>query len=318
MKITDIICEDATPGGTNDYQKMMAFVKANNIQGLPPGQQIALALFRELERQKQRNDDLDSELKAAEQRIDVAARSGEMQKQAIGQQQAELEKERGAIEKLDTATGERERASRQQLQSLAQRLEAVKNKPGVDPAMAERLENEIAELRKKGMAADRVADLERSISAIQQKTQVDKDTMNDLIDRINDAEVMGQEIEKTKTAARDQIEQLRKQLAHMQEIDKGLLSGDYEHDEAIGKLQLRIDALTAAVAGKKAAAQGDAAKMITPTAAPQPAANQQRYTPAQIATARKLGLSGDLEQPTPSFAVAESAFQRSIAWATGK
>jgi hypothetical protein len=45
-------------------------------------------------------------------------------------------------------------------------------------------------------------------------------------------------------------------------------------------------------------------------------ANQPVYTPFQIATAKKLGLSGDLQNPNLKFA--ESAFARSIAWATGK
>ena len=147
MKITDIITEDAGPAGTNDYQKMMSFVRANAVQGLPADQQIALALFKELERQKQRNDDLDAELAAAEQRIDLATATGQRQQQAHGQQQSQLEKERGEIEKLDTAYSEREKASEQQIEGLAKKLEAVKAKPGVDPAVAQQLEKEIEQLR---------------------------------------------------------------------------------------------------------------------------------------------------------------------------
>ena len=54
----------------------------------------------------------------------------------------------------------------------------------------------------------------------------------------------------------------------------------------------------------------------TATNTTQEPANQPVYTPFQIATAKKLGLSGDLQNPNLKFA--ESAFARSIAWATGK
>ena len=94
MKITDILSEDVAAAGSNDYQKMQDFVKANQTQGVPPDQQIALALFKELQKQKAQNTQLSAELDAADERIDLATQSNTLQNKELGMHRGELERER--------------------------------------------------------------------------------------------------------------------------------------------------------------------------------------------------------------------------------
>lgn len=339
MKITDIITED-TEGSTADYQRMLNFVRNSKIQGVPPDQQVAVALYRELEKQQAKNAELGAELSAAEKRIDVATQGSELQQQQLGKHATELEKERGniaqqqaAMGKLDAASAEREKASRSQLKDLTDKLEAVKSKPGVDPEIAKRLEKEITQLKNNGIGADKVRELEATITNIQQQRQVDDSTMNDLLAKVNDAQAaakelektkqdLGQSIEKTTADAQDQIQQIKQQLAHFREIERTvsalepmvtdviapkirrLENDSLDTDATIGELEQTVSQLGTALSARQAAAQGRAAQMT------QPVRKLPAPNPQQIA--QKFVRSGDL---TP---VAEDRFLQSIRWATGK
>jgi hypothetical protein len=86
MKINDILTEAGDD--SSDYQQMQAFVRANRVGGVPADQQVALALFKELKKQRAQNAELGRELSAAEQRIDQAMSSGELSKKELGMHQA--------------------------------------------------------------------------------------------------------------------------------------------------------------------------------------------------------------------------------------
>jgi len=336
MKINDILNEASDDSG--DYQQMLAFTRANRVGGVPDDQQIPLALFKELKKQQQQNQALGAELDAAEQRIDQATQSGELSQRELGMHRAELDRERAAGDEQKAAVGqlgqqyaERERASTEQVQDLAQRLATVKNMPGVNQDSVDKLEKQIQDLSKTGIGADKVQELERSIAAIQQAESTDDAAIKDLIQQVKDAQAATQELEKTKAGVGKDLEA---QLSHFKEVEQTVnnlrdeinrLNNDYyETDAAVLDLENEVSTLKterdAALAAKKEmirlakekAAADAAAKAAAPT--PQPATTQPQWTPAARATAQKLIDKGIL-QPEP---VAESAFKRSIAWATGK
>ena len=338
MKINDILLE-SSPEGSNDYQQMMDMVRGNPMPGVPPEQRVALALFKELQKQKQHNAQLDSELDAAEQRIDQATTSGELQGQELGMHRGELERERArgkqqkaSIDKLGQTYAKREEASEQQVKELSDKLEAVKSMPGVNKDSVEKLEKQIADLKQTGIGADKVQELERSIAAIQQAESTDDAAIKDLIAQVKAAQAATQELEKTKAGVGKDLEA---QLSHFKEVEQTVnnlrdeinrLNNDYHETDAsvldleneVATLKTERDAALAAkkemirLAKEKAAT--DAAANLAAASVPPPAPTQPQWTPAARATAQKLIDKGIL-QPEP---VAESAFKRSIAWATGK
>lgn len=327
MKIRDVLTE-AAPEGSNDYQQMMAMVRGNPMPGVPPEQRVALALFKELQKQKQHNAQLDSELDAAEQRIDQATSSGELQGQELGMHRSELERERerGAQQKADIGRlgktyAEREAASQQQVADLAANLDAVKSMPGVNKDSVERLEKQIRELGQNGIGAERVADLERSIAAIRSAESADDAAIKDLIVQVKAAQEATAELSKTKTGLGKDLEA---QLAHFKEVEQtvnnlrntiGALKNDYTETDAtvldlendVAALKLERDAALSAKQELIRQANAKSAQQSAPV-------SQPTVSPAARATAQKLIQRGVL-QPEP---VAESAFKRSIAWATGK
>ena len=148
MRYRDLVNED--PSATNDYQQMMAFVNANRAPGVPPDQQIALAMYKELQKQQALSKNLSAELQAAEKRIDQATQSGELAGQELGKHQAELERERDrgdkqkdAVSKIDQEHSAREKASAEQMQQLTSQLETIKSKPGVSAEAGQELEKQI-------------------------------------------------------------------------------------------------------------------------------------------------------------------------------
>lgn len=341
MKLRDVIVEDANSAtASNDYEQMQAFVRANRVQGVPPEQQMALALFKELQKQKQQNNQLSAELSDAEKRIDQATQSGELQGQELGMHAAELERERESGEKqkaemgkLGQAYAEREQASKDQIEDLTAKLEAVKSMPGVNKDVAERLENQIKELSEKGMPAERVQELEQSIAQIQGLQVADDEMIKDLINQVKDAHNTAAELEKTKIAlsqyldqagqtAEQQIEQMRQQLAYLNQLANTLnvavtdvIPGNLENiqakvQELDGENEVvydeleKHDSLLNQLAGTPTPA---------PAPAPAPASNVRalpRPNPQQIA--QQLVRSGDLQS------VAESKMSKAIQWATGK
>lgn len=376
MRITDVIVEDADSSG--DYQNMQAFVKANRVGGVPPDQQVALALFKELQKQKQHNQQLDAELDAAEQRIDQATQSGELSKQELGMHRGELDRERRAGEQQKAAVGqlgqqyaEREKASTEQVQDLAQRLETVKNMPGVNQDSVDRLEKQIKELGQTGIGADKVQELENSIAAIQNAESADDAAIKDLITQVKAAQAATAEIEKTKNSlkkdvdiatqdAQDAIAQMKQDLARLNQvtaqvqlnvadaipaqldsIGQKIAELENENEDQFKELMKHEDWLTAVAPDSEPQDTGALASAVNQfnqpgvTAAPtnnQPALPGANNTtpatppvnPAAAAIARqaaqqkaKLGQSFGIDTQEPE-SVAESAFNRSIAWATGK
>ena len=361
MKLREVVVEDANSAtASNDYEQMQAFVRANRVQGVPPEQQMALALFKELQKQKQQNNRLSAELSDAEKRIDQATQSNELQSQELGIHATELERERQSGEEQKARVGqlgqtyaEREQASRDQIEDLAAKLEAVKSMPGVNKDVAERLENQIKELSEKGMPAERVQELEQSIAQIQGLQVADDEMIKDLVKQVNDAQAATKELKKTKksvgkdaeeTAQRalDQIEQIKQQLAHFQSVENetALLT---QQVNKLSQKQAIIDKQKAANLStdtanmaKDAAAPGQlpllspagpSPQMSLPgveTPAPAPVTGSQLELPGvdqtQTEPARARNIVGTIKQANPADRanVYEAQLQNAIRWATGK
>lgn len=316
MKLREVITEDAE---SSDYEQMQAFVRANRVQGIPPEQQVALALFKELKKQKQQNAALSDELNDAERRIDQATQSGKTQGQEIGLHRGELEKERkrgeqqqAEVGKLGQAYAEREQASQEQIQDITAKLDAVKTMPGVSKEAADKLEKQIKELTEKGMSAEHVQQLEQSIAAIQSMQVADEDAIKDLTDQVNDAQNTAAELEKTKQefsgyisqatqTAEQQLALMQQQIAYLNQLSNQLSNavGEVIPDKiqnidtkvnAVAKKQEIQDKVNLLKVGRKVSDAFKAGLPLPPEPAPQPA-------------------------PQP---MAESQLARAIRWATGK
>jgi chromosome segregation ATPase len=333
MKINDILTEAGDD--SSDYQQMQAFVRANRVGGVPADQQVALALFKELKKQRAQNAELGRELSAAEQRIDQAMSSGELSKKELGMHQAELDRERGALEKQQAAIGqlgqqysEREQASTAQIAKLADQLEQVKNQPGVDAKAAEALEKQIEDLNKNSVPVAKLAELEKTIGQIQNQSQVDDTAIEDLVAQVKAAQAATQELAQTKQsvtqdvkqtlqATQDQVAQMRQDIDVLRRIESDLeielndLNNSYkETDATVWDIESKtlpdiidwINQNKNATAGKPAQPQ------------PQPQPQQPQLTPNARATAQRLINKGVLK-PEP---VSESPLHRAIEWAVGK
>lgn len=321
MKSYEFITEGQQSG---DYQRMMDFVNTNKTPGVPPEQQIALAMFRELDKQRNQNQQLSAELKSAEQRIDLATQGGELAKTQLGKHQSELERERerGAKEKdaqgaIDQEQSDREKASEEQIQGLTARLETIKNKPGVNPEATKELENQMKQLQKNGVDIEKYKGLEQAVSSMQKMQQVDDRSMQSLIGQVKAAQAKADELAQTRTAIggeisqstdamQDEIEQLKSQLARFREVEQTVSALQPMVQDVIApkverlvKKQEIADTLSA-----RRTAQAFAKKEITggvPNMIPQPppAPNPQMSLPGM--------------QP-----VAEDKLFKLIKWATGK
>ena len=348
MKIYDILSEASDDSG--DYQQMLAFTRANRVGGVPDEQQIPLALFKELKKQQQQNQALGAELDAAEQRIDQATASGELSRKELGMHRTELDRERTAGDQQRAAVGqlgqqyaEREKASTEQIKQLTGQLDQIRNMPGIDKKAAEDLEKKIKELGEKSVPADRLAELESTIAQIQTSSIADDDTIKDLVQQVKDAQAA------TDTRV-DMVTQMRQDIERLRQVEQGLRDDvdkvadqseettatvyDIETKELpwainnINQLKTKVsmdDIPPYAPSGQQVETPPPPQQQVPasePTPEPaaadttQEPANQPVYTPSQLATAKKLGLSGDLQAPNLKFA--ESAFARSVAWATGK
>ena len=352
MKIYDILSEASDDSG--DYQQMLAFTRANRVGGVPDDQQIPLALFKELKKQQQQNQALGAELDAAEQRIDQATASGELSKKELGMHRTELDRERAAGERRQAAVtqlgqqySEREQASTEQIKQLTGQLQQVRNMPGVDKKAAEELEKKIKELGERSVPVDRLAELESTIAQIQTSSIADDDTIKDLVQQVQAAQAatdtrvdmvtqMRQDIERLKQVEADLEQELNDLKDSYQETDATLW--DIE-SQTIPNMTQDIDKLKTYVPVNKIPTPAPAGQQVQtpppPTQAPAPEptatapaqepANEPANEPIWSTAARKraataaLIKSGHLRGEEPNFQVAaESAFKRSIAWATGK
>ena len=319
MKINDILKEDGDTSG--DYQQMIAFTQANRVGGVPEEQQIPLALFKELKKQKQQNQALSTELSDAEKRINQATATGELSQQELNMHRGELDRERTAGEKQQATVGqlgqkyaEREKASDEQIQQLTNQLEMVKNKPGVNPEAAKQLEQQIKELGEKSVSLNRLQELESSIAAVQNMQTVDDSTIKDLVAKVNQAQeatkelaktrqTVGQDAEQTAKRALDQVEQIKQQLAHFREVEQTVLAlqpmvqdvlapkvNDLSRRAALDDKVKNIKAANAV----KDELKGGAQQMRTPQPAPAP----------------------DTQMSLPG--VTESQMNKAIKWAIGR
>jgi len=337
MKIHDILREASDDSG--DYQQMLAFTRANRVGGVPDEQQIPLALFKELKKQQQQNQALGRELSDAEKRIDQATQSGELSQQELGMHRTELDRERtagdqqkAAVSQLGQQYAEREKASTEQIKQLTGQLEQVRNMPGINKKAAEDLEKQIKELDEKSVPVARLAELESTIAQIQTSSIADDDTIKDLVQQVKAAQTasdtrvdmvtqMRQDIERLKQVETDLEQELNDLRDNYKETDASLLDIELQ---TLPTIKQDIDNLKTYVPVKNIPTPAPAGQQSqtpppppqAPANATQDSANQPVYTPSQLATAKKLGLSGDLQDPNLKFA--ESAFARSVAWATGK
>ena len=240
MKISDVLTEAVpTTAPSNvgrDYINMLNFVKGSGLEGVPADQQVAVALFKELQKQQQKNTQMGRELSAAERRIDQATQSGDMYGQELATHQAELERERGEIERQKEKMGQidqqyagRAQASEQQMRTLTDKLEQLKTKPGVDKSTAETLQNQIEKLQKEGIGQDKYKELQKNIEQIQGMQQVDDTVIQDLVAQIKSAESaaaeigrtkqeLGQALDKATKDAMDQVSQMKQDLARLNQV----------------------------------------------------------------------------------------------------
>lgn len=244
MKISDVLTEavpvSAPAGVGRDYINMLNFVKSSGLEGIPADQQVAVALFKELQKQQQKNTQLGRELSAAERRIDQATQSGELYSQELATHQAELERERGELEKQQTKMGQidqeyagRAQASEQQMRSLTDQLAQLKTKPGVDQSTAEQLQHQIEKLEKQGIGQDKLKELQKNIESIQSMQQIDDRVIKDLVAKIQSAEsaaaelsktkqIASQDLEKRAQSALDQVDQIKRDLTKLNQISTNI------------------------------------------------------------------------------------------------
>jgi chromosome segregation ATPase len=333
MKISDVLTEavpvSAPSNVGRDYINMLNFVKGSGLEGVPADQQVAVALFKELQKQQQKNTKLGQELSAAERRIDQATQSGDMYGQELATHQAELDRERGEIDKqrekmgqIDRQYADRAQASEQQMRSLTDQLEQLKTKPGVDQSTAETLQNQIEKLEKEGIGQDKYKELQKNIETIQSMQQVDDGVIQDLVAQIKSAESAAASAVQTK---QELSQDLEKQLAHFKDVEQTVaaLRGEVDKLEADAKqndqviadfsksiknirdnMRQAMDARPGTVAAAK--------KALQPQPTPTPAPQRSLWQPDPRELAQKLVDKGVLQS------VDESQFARSIAWATGR
>ena len=364
MKISDILTEavpvSAPSNVGRDYINMLNFVKSSGLENVPPDQQVAVALFKELQKQQKKNTQLGQELSAAERRIDQATASGELYGQELATHQAELDRERGEIEKqqqkmgqIDQQYADRAQASEQQMRSLTDQLEQLKTKPGVDQSTAETLQNQIEKLQKEGIGQDKFKELQKNIEQIQNMQTVDDGAIRDLMAQVKDAQrasqalektrqTVGQDAEETAQQALDQVEQIKQQLKHFQDVEaqtallnqqvNKLAQAQNVLSKQTGKMQTAPD--TTGMAKDEITKQG-AATMLAPTEPspqmrlpgienPPPATGSQIELPGldqpESELDRYKNIVGRVKQANPAdvAAVYESQIARAIAWATGQ
>jgi chromosome segregation ATPase len=341
MKSNEFITE--APTGQNEYQQMVNFINGNKTPGVPADQQVALALFRELQRQKQTNQELGQELDAAEKRIDVATQSGELASQELGKHRGELERERGAMDqqrgamdKIDQQNAERAKASDEQISVLTTKLEQIKAMPGISKTEAAKLDQQIKELSKNGASATKVKDLEMSLSAVQNMQQVDDNAIKDLVAQVKDAQAkaaeidqtkkeLGGELEKSTQQAQDEVEQLKQKIAQITGLGQTVgsiraelddLETNYEETNlAVFDLEDKVDQINRSLNAKNTAAS----TVNQIRQAPQQAAQAHAVKPAPKSNVDPRLVQSLMKQgifkPEP---VEESKLLKAIKWATGK
>lgn len=349
MKSHEFVTEDGA--GVNDYQQMMNFLSRNKTPGIPPEQQLPLAMFRELQKTQQHNQQLDAELAAAEKRIDVATQGGELAKQQLGKHQNQLDKERGDIEqqrdamgKIDKQHSEREKASADQLQQLAAQLEQIKQMPGASDSATKALEKQIKELKKNGVDKSKYDEIAASVARMQSMQQVDDRTMKSLIDQVKDAQAkaaelsqtrasVGNEIDQTTAGLQDEIDQLKQQLAHFREVEQTVDDMDKTmrviapRVNQIARAQIQPYAQDTVQMAKSAFDNTNQMSLPGVEAPPAPTQRQAPPAPRQDMDAQKAMAMAKMVRKAPQSSLQQAQapqlhedakLLKSIKWATGK
>lgn len=228
MKSHEFIKED----GAGDYQQMLSFVSRHKTPGVPDDQQVALALYKELQKQQQTNDQLGKELASAEQRIDTATQRGQLGKQGtdLDRERQDLDKQRSVMGQIDAENAKREKANAHQIQHLTAQLTDLQKKPGVSSAESKALEKQIKELTDKGMDADKFRAVQISVTNIQQMQKVDNLEIKHLVDQLRTATkspepaapapAVTKELEKTDDRTQSELDSIKKQLDHFKGIER--------------------------------------------------------------------------------------------------
>ena len=369
MKISDVLTEavpvSAPSNVGRDYINMLNFVKGSGLEGVPADQQVAVALFKELQKQQQKNTKLGQELSAAERRIDQATASGDLYGQELATHQAELDRERGEIDKqrekmgqIDRQYADRAQASEQQMRSLTDQLAQLKIKPGVDKSTAETLQNQIEKLEKEGIGQDKYQELQKNIETIQGMQQVDDSVIQDLVAQIKSAESaaaeigrtkqeLSQQLDKTTQGALDQVEQMKQDLAKLSQLQTNIQSAvvdvlpqqieklqskigelDSENEDQYNELLKHQQVLDKIAPGREGGTPQGQPGTPSPTTKPSGrppgpgtpvgdniAKQQEKINARRVAQAHGINVI-DFEKEPES--MTESAFRRSIAWATGR
>ena len=203
-----------SPG--QDYQKMLQFVNNQRLNGVPADQQVAVALFKELEKQRAINKHMDSELKAAEELVSSNKKQGDVTS-------SELTKNRSGLEKEKI----KQQATKQQLQTLAQQLDQLRSTPDIDPEVTSAIEKQIAELQQKmqdtkgtGIDSNKVAELESAIAKIKQSETVDAEQFKKLQQQFKDAEQAAISAKDRVGQVKDYTTQIEKLNAEIDDLTK--------------------------------------------------------------------------------------------------
>ena len=309
MKAREIFQENSV--SSSDYQKMLDFVRDNRDSGVPADQQVAVALFKELQTQKRQNQLLGKELSAAEKRIDQATSSGELSTQELGMHRAELdreiaagEKQQGVIGQLDQQYSERDRASQAQIQNLTSRLETIKNTPGIGKDAAAALEKQIQDLSQNSVSSDKLQDLEQAVANVQKLQTVDDSAIEQLTAQVKKAQDTAQELEKTKKSmsqdldrmskdAVDSVEQMKQDIARLNQLS-GVIAPVAAQIQSIGTKVAELDSESEDVYNEL----DKHTKLL----------NQLTGTALPVTLAR----------PPTAAGIAESQFHKLVTWAKGK
>jgi chromosome segregation ATPase len=336
MRASDFLNEDAGVSNTGDYQQMLAFIRSNRVEGVPEDQQMALALFKELQKQRRTSQVLGSELDAAEKRIDIATQRGDRYEKelikhqaALDQEHQDIEKQQATLGQIDQQQADRALANQKQIQSLTDKLRSIKTKPGIDSESAKALEKQIQDISKNGVPLDKFKELERSITAVQTSNSVDHSMITDLTAKLNDLQAksselantkksIGGDIEKATLDAQNQIDQLKQQVEKFNELNQKvdgirdnieyLMTGAQETEATVFDLENEIHRLETII--KAMSAARNASKMIGKNpAAASVAQTAPRVDPRLVQSLIDKGVLQDAN---------EEKFVESIKWATQK
>jgi DNA repair exonuclease SbcCD ATPase subunit len=228
----------------------------------------------------------------------------------------------------------------------------------VDKSTAETLQNQIEKLQKEGISQDKFKELQKNIESIQSMQQVDDGVIQDLVAQIKSAESatakidqtkqeLSQQLDKTTQGALDRVEQMKQDLAKLAQLQTNMQSAVVDVlPQQIERLQSKVGELDSEnedqynellkhqqVLDKIAPGREGGTPQGQPGAPPPPtkplgkppvsgtpvgnniARQQEKIDARRLAQAQGINVIDFEKEPEP---MVESAFRRSIAWATGK